>query len=307
MDTIDTYRERLIRKLKILNETVWDGRANRGRIDEWLDNFELDSSSQTERLHALFLLRHFMYFGESQIRTLLRALYRDLYKYPIVEQIRRNNNDTKDPLFILREFDSALKQTRFVGLGNPAESGPHLLYYFRQENDLLPEHFLTSEHLNTVYEDLAIGRLVFIDDLCGSGVQAEAYASSLLAELKHKRPDIHVAYYLLFATSVGLSKIKTEIPFDDVNCVVELDDTFKCFSPMSRYFSATPTIVNVSFSETMCRKYGQRLYPQDPLGGGDSQLMIGFSHNTPDNSLPIFWSSGAAGESWVPMFKRYQK
>jgi hypothetical protein len=306
--TIENYREQLIRKLKTLNETVWERRATAGQITEWLENFEPDPSvGLGEQLHALFLLRHFMYFGESQIRALLRALYRDLYRYPIVEHIRKENNNTKDSLFIWSEFNKYLKATRFVGLGNPAESGPHLLYYFRQENDLVPELFFTSEQLTALHDSPEITRLIFIDDLCGSGDQAKSYSTDLIADLKTNHPDIHVCYYLLFATSVGLKNIKNQIPFDDVNCVVELDETFKCFSPSSRYFYPRPSSIDATFSESMCRKYGQRLYPHDPLGGGDAQLMLGFKHNTPDNSLPIFWSNGAAGESWVPIFRRYQK
>jgi hypothetical protein len=73
-------------KIKTLNETVWERRATDPTITEWLDNFAPPSvAAPDERAHALFLLSNFMYFGDREIRGLLKALYRDLYRYPIIE------------------------------------------------------------------------------------------------------------------------------------------------------------------------------------------------------------------------------
>jgi hypothetical protein len=310
--SIEEYRETLIRKLKILNETVWEGRANAPHINQWLENFdEVPTGEGDEQLHALYLLRHFMYFGDRQIRALLKALYRDLFKYPIVEQIRKRNADTTDAAFLLREFDKELQKTRFVGIGNPAESGTHLLYPFRQVNDLPPELFIdstrvVSPHTFSNQED-EINRYVFIDDLCGSGEQAEIYTDSFLEKLKAVKPEAYLAYHLLIATTDGLRRLRENTLFNSVDCVIELDETFKCFSPESRYFQPTSHPINPEFAEKVCRKYGQRLYPQDPLGGGGAQLLIGFSHNTPDNSLPIFWFDDPPVAPWTPIFKRYRK
>lgn len=62
-----------------------------------------------------------------------------------------------------------------------------------------------------------------------------------------------------------------------------------------------------TFTEKICSAHGAVLCPEDPLGYQDGQLLIGFSHNTPDNTLPIFWSDGETGAPWIPVFKRYPK
>lgn len=312
MTSVEEYRETLIRKLKVLNETIWEGRATAPHINQWLENFDEPSVGEgDERLHALYLLRHFMYFGDRQIRALLRALYRDLFKYPIVEQIRKRNADTNDAMFLLREFDKELQKTRFVGIGNPAESGPHLLYPFRQVNELRLELFIDGTQVlsQDTFSDQEseISRYVFIDDLCGSGEQAKTYTDSFLEKLKQINPSAHLAYYLLIATTDGLRRLRENTLFDSVSCVVELDETFKCFSPESRYFQPKKDPINPEFAEKVCRKYGQRLYPQDPLGGGNAQLLVGFRHNTPDNSLPIFWFDDPPIAPWTPIFKGYRK
>jgi hypothetical protein len=53
----------------------------------------------------------------------------------------------------------------------------------------------------------------------------------------------------------------------------------------------------------MVEKYGKKLYKNHMLGYKDSQLLLGLEHNTPNNTLPIFWSE----EEWSPIFKRYGK
>ena len=132
-DAIFTY---LVRKLRTLNDTVWGHRAEWPKIEEWLSNFLADQPGQvhSEQLHALYLLGRFMYFGDLEMRELLRALYRDVYKYPIVASIRRSNGDTRDDNLLAGLFRQELRRTRFLGIGNPSESGTHLLYHFRQEN-----------------------------------------------------------------------------------------------------------------------------------------------------------------------------
>ena len=52
----------------------------------------------------LYLLTRFMYFGQREIKALLRSVYLDLFRYPLVAAIRRRNNNTTDAGFINAEF-----------------------------------------------------------------------------------------------------------------------------------------------------------------------------------------------------------
>ena len=144
MDT----KQKMLEKVKVLNEQLWGGRANRPAIDAWLDNFDMPGNeTQRERLHALFLLSNFMYFGSKEMRELMKALYRDLYRYPVIAGIRKSNSHTTDRGLIDRLFEDELNCTRFIGVGNPSESGCHLLYYLRQEN-ALPKNLFIHTHEN---------------------------------------------------------------------------------------------------------------------------------------------------------------
>lgn len=312
----------LIRKIKVLNDTIWEQRAKQPYIDRWLDNFLPPAAppSPNERLHALYLLSNFLYFGGREMRELLKSLFRDKYKYPIVQSIRQAHGNTSDCALIAAEFSKELHRTRFLGVGNPSESGCHLLYYFRQENELPKTLFI---HAHQIFLRQAttglpalrnpdVTRYVFIDDFCGSGHQAKEYSQDLVEDLKRLNPNSHVSYYVLFATEDGMKAIRERTSFDAVDCIYELDATFKCFGPLSRYFPLLRADdplkdIDKAFAQAMCTKYGQTLCPDKPLGYGGCQLLLGFHHNTPDNTLPILWHAGSSEHPWTPIFKRYDK
>jgi hypothetical protein len=315
-----TPQEELFAKIKSLNERLWENRANRPQIEDWLANFvgSGGASQQQEELAALYLLSKFMYFGDREVRELLRALYRDLFRYPIIEQIRRSNNDSKDVAFVTYLFHDALRRTRFLGMGNPAESGTHLLYSFRQENGLQLSQFLGAhqileggfDHIPRRFRDSQVDRYVFIDDFCGSGDQAALYSDELLSELRKVAADtgapVRLSYYALFGTSSGIDSARKRTLFDDVACVLELDDSYRCFHAATRYFQEVPAIVSQGNCKSMVKWYGDILWPSNPLGWKGGELLLGFHHNIPDNTLPIIWYNEPS-PAWQPIFPRFAK
>lgn len=297
---MDELRNELMAKVKVLNETVWEHKLRESDIERWLANFALEEQGTNEQLHALHLLSQFMYFGARELRELLVSLYRDLYRYPIIASIRQKHGHTTDVQFLNREFESQLRTTRFRGLGNPSESGAHLLYYFRQENGLRAAQFRTSADSN-------VTRYVFIDDLCGSGTQAERYAKRILPELRKKSPHCKLFYFVLFAFSDALRYVRANTDFDSVEAVYALDDSFHCFGDRSRYYIAEEEYFSREFARQMAEGHGRQLWPEHPLGYNDGQLLLGFTHNIPNNTLPIVWKGERRDGRWSPIFPRYSK
>ena len=313
---MDDVQDSLTSKIKVLNEKIWENRVPEPLIREWLDNFRRSGAETAkERLHALFMLSNMMYFGSKQMRELLRALYRDLYRYPIIESIRRQHGDTTDEKLIGQAFSDELQRTLFLGVGNPSESGCHLLYYFRQENGLSKAQFIHTHQIfhrdtNTgllILRHPDVKRYVFIDDFCGTGKQGTEYSRDVVSDLKKLDATVVVAYYVLFATSDGIGRVQAEKRFDEVACIYELDSTFKCFDRDARYFADPPAGIEKAFAEGMSREYGLGLVPSHPLGYENCQLLIAFHHNTPDNTLPIIWYDEPSGAPWTPVFRRYPK
>ena len=267
------FEHEIMIKIKSLSETIWDGHATEPEIHEWLANFTGRSMDVgKEQLHALYLLSNFMYFGSRQIRELLKVIFRDLYKYPIVESIRKSHGNTVDCSLIENEFETELQQTRFLGVGNPSESGYHLLYYFRQENSLPKTNFIHAHEVftrasssPTRLRSPRVQRYIFIDDFCGSGDQGITYSEDVVKLIKSLDPHSFVAYYMLFGTEVGIDRIRKGTQFDDVQSVFELDGSFKVFGSASRYFSEDFKNINKKFAKDICYHYGKDLDSENPL------------------------------------------
>jgi len=308
---MDSLKEIYQKKIKILSETVWDGRAKSDEVDNWLNNFsQSDEVSQDEQIHALYLLSNYMYFSSEEIKEMLKAIYRDLFKYPIIKLIREENNHTLDRGLINDKFDEELKLSRFLGVGNPSESGSHLLYYFRQENNIPKKYFI---NLNEIYhyvdgslqlKNPEIKRYVFIDDFCGGGTQVETYLKEEISKIKSISSDIELDYFVLFAGEDGLEYAKNNVNFDKCDAVFKLDKSYRCFGRDSRYEPDEGSKLCWSFAKNMTQNYGNSLYQNHPLGHNNCQFLLGFFHNTPNNTLPIIWKNS---ESWQPIFRRYDK
>lgn len=298
----------LLENIKTLNSAVWENRVPRPRIDSWLKGF---SGGDDEQLNALFLLSQMIYFGDNEIREALRSIYRDLFRYPVVANLRRSNADTTDVALLDRLFRLELNATRFLGMGNPSESGTHLLYFFRQENELPADVFIHTHHIlsrsTTQPNQLrqpAVRRYIFLDDLCGSGKQAIEYSRDVVELAKAIDATVSFAYFPIIATEDGLTRVRNEAKFDEVEAVFQVDKSYKCFSNSSRHFADPPAGVTLALALTLAQTYGQALEPATPLGYGDGQLLLAFHHNTPDNTLPIMWSDTGG---WAPPFRRHPK
>ena len=98
--------------------------------------------------------------------------------------------------------------------------------------------------------------------------------------------------------------------FKDVIVAKELTEEYKAFSPKSEVFANKEERERLKL---MCLKYGEKLYPnakygEHPLGYDDSQALIIFDHNVPNNTLPIIWASPrnekTKGVVWYPLWER---
>lgn len=299
-------RDDYLEVIEVLNKKVWDRRLKGGELDLWLAKF-----SAEEQLSALHLLAQFTYFGHREIREMLRTLYRDMIRYPAIQSIRKVHGNTLDPAIIEPAFEAELRTTRFLGMGNPSESGTHLLYYFRQENDLPKSLFINGHeifhrdaHTHTItLKTPKVRRYVFIDDLCGSGSQAIRYSKNLLRDMLALDNTLDISYFSLLGSEAGLNLIRKQSAFTTAEALFSMDESFRCFHPSSRYYLGSEQAERVQAESTM-RKHGMLLEPSFPLGFNDSQLLLGFFHNIPDNTLPVIWSTKS---DWTPVFRRYDK
>ena len=311
----EKYFLELQNKIKTLTLTAWyDRNLNWSEVDSWLSQFNMNEESSVARLQMLFLVSNFLYFGKREIEELLKTIFRDFVKYPIVYKYRKENSDTKNLSEIQKALKKRIGKTFFMGMGNPSESATHLLYHFRKINSISKKKFLlredifqTDSHGKYKLKETQIDELIFIDDLSCSGSQAKDYSKNLIDKIKERFSNIKIRYITLFSTDFAQEEIQKETSFDRVECVFNLDSSFKCFSDGSRFYKGENNYFDKQFTKEMCRKYDHKLKPGYELGYKSSQLLLGFFHNTPDNVPPIFWFKGDHLTPWDPIFPRDDK
>lgn len=283
--------EDLFKRIMLTNEIVWHHWLSKKEIEKWLSNFKGEVfDSRYERQLALWLLANFVYYNENEVRHLCKTLYRDF-----VHQMLLDTNTME--LGIRSALESIFRTSRFCNLGLPVESGAHILYYFRQENKLPLENFISRpERLPS-----SINTIVFVDDVTISGAQAKKYIEETIDYDENKKKIL-----LTFISTDEAIQLLLKSDIRVISCIT-LDERCKCFSKNSGLFHDCKDKLND------CKKfatvYGSKsllFHPVSlhPLGYMGGEYAFGFVYNTPDNTLPIFW---ADNKGWIPIMKRYEK
>ena len=302
-----------LRTVIALDREIWHEQLTEETITKWIEQFDgqLDTS-ENEQILALTLLSHFMFFGRLELDVLCRALYHEHLWYPIVSAYRQANRDTLNEEEIDHAVRNELDRTVIVGPGNAAESGAHLLYQFRIANDLPLKLFVSPvELLHYRRSQLKrIRRIVLLDDLCGSGESVERFNRDLIKPLQRWRFGMRhfsVSYLTLFATREGIGRARRL--FNSGTAMI-LDESHQVFAASSRYFrpGTRASQIDISFEQarSILMHYGSNLYRSHPLGYRNSQLLLGFAHNIPNNTLPVFWST-AGSPRWQAVVRRHGK
>ncbi|SFR56971.1 hypothetical protein SAMN04488591_2047 [Microbacterium azadirachtae] len=315
-----TADEATVRRLKTMSETLWEGQGSIPAVDRWLENFDGKTeqySADVERHHAAHLLSHFTYFGQREVKELLVSLYRDHFRYEIIQQVRRDAANSSDPTVLRAGFAERLQRTRFLGAGGPSESGTMLLYSFRQENKLDETLFPDRYQLFAPDGDKPFGRLadptverlVFIDDVLGTGTQAIKHSATFIPQIRQAAArsgrKIDIWYLTLFALPDGLTVVE-RLDYDRVDAVHLMTASQRAFSEESHVYADPPAGINRETGRAVAERYGISVAPGNCFGYEGGQLMLGLNHNIPDHTLPIFWASNTV-VPWHPIFTRHNK
>lgn len=283
--------ERLKKIILKTSIVAWNNKVSEYSINHWLENFtgKYFSSIEVEQKIALWLLAHFTFYSNNDVRILCKDLFNLILHQKLIENVNIKSFDDV--------LDELLNDSLFVGLGNDSESGKTILYYFRQENKLSKQCFEPKD--GHKYKNL-----IFIDDVTMSGSQACSYGRKYRIDAEKKYAGF------LIATEEAVKTIR-ESPLNMYPlATMVLDKRDQAFSQDSFVFS-DPKVKDIAgFAKEFCYEYGKIAVAEEkymhkcPLGFSDGEYLIGFEYNTPDNSLPIFWGTS---NGWIPIFKRYEK
>lgn len=241
---------------------------------KWFGNFKPSQCSL-----ALMLLEKIQYISDQDIRGYIETS---------AEQIKNILN---------HDLSSAL----FYPLGNStASSGSQFLYEYRNELGLKDGNFKSDDFRSQLNRNRDI---VFFDDIIGSGSQATKFFNDNLTKSIAK-----CHYIALLGFENGIKKIKKDAGFQNLVVCKRLSDEEMAFSDNSWVFKDPAERHKI---EVLCQEYGKKLYPDHPLGYDNSQALIVFPHNTPNNTLPVIWAGSKSEsnpeEKWHPIWPRKKR
>lgn len=300
----DPEKNKMFNKIIEKNQNCWRKFNDSGPILSWLRNF----ANAREIYFALVLADSIMYYTSDQIKSLWKLILMNRAKLFLLNEIFPNN----EPVEIETWFPEYLrKNCVFVGFGATCKSGAAMPYLFDKSHNIRNLTYMGMFEFLCRYQELgALKKVLLLDDFIGSGNQARSKWFSKvpidkkkkrsLDDVSRKNPHLQFVYLALVGCKEGKEKIERTTPMK-VIVGEELDEKFKCFSDVSIIYRDPDE--RREAKEVMEKK--GRMLCKYPLGYDNMQLAIAFSHNTPDNSLPVIWKRLPDG-GWFPLFERFE-
>ena len=253
--------------------------SNRLKIDKddismWLDNFQIN-----EQKYALKLLEHLKIVSAEDLKNICEKLYKK----------------------ILEKFN--LQDLVFVSIGGEAKSDKYISYHFRLYNEILEEQFINQ--FEPKLKELNDKTIIYLDDISSTGGQLCDNWIDFSKRLKNEFIISNTFVFVpLFLTKKAKQRIEEETGFQVIflyeNLLTEKNNVL---SEEAKIFRGE----ELKKATEIFSKYGRKLYPKEPLGFGNSALLLVFPYNTPNNTLPVIWGqSYDINFKWKPLFPRYE-
>jgi hypothetical protein len=264
------------------------GSVNVFDVLNWLSNFK-----KTEYSMALAILSKLEYFNEKEVIELLQLRLAELDKL-----VERGSNIIIHPI------------------GEYGKSGTLLIYYLKKtpfykaysQRIRFYETYNVLKYKKKKNEIPANSFFVLLDDFFGSGKSFISYYSTYVEPHTKGNKDITATFilslfYLNRAGSLIASKYKgtltligekREACFHSAKSVFGYRDRMLPYREFCFSYGKHMELFSITNEQT-----GEKtIYP---LGYENSQALIVFPYNPPNNTLPIIWS---ANNNWVPLYPR---
>ncbi len=150
--------------------------------------------------------------------------------------------------------------------------------------------------------------VLIVDDFAGTGstvlkglerfLSQEGIEDVLESYLDQRR----ILCYLLYSFSEALQRLRENYPRVDFLAAHVFAEEVSALDSEAGIFEDNEEI---GFARDILIQIGRELTPQMPLGYGDLGGLVVFHNTVPNDTLPIFWSSGIVNDKpWKPLFPR---
>ncbi|USK39931.1 hypothetical protein LIS77_05230 [Cytobacillus firmus] len=222
------------------------------------------------------LVKHYNYYTRKQIEVILMDIHNTINNVLYL--------NPQETIYSRIEDDSKI------------DSSNSLLEEFKIINDISNSFSHDIEKLNI--EDFNyITNVVFIDDIIGSGKTVEKFFKKNIKKLS----KVNIYIFCIEILEEGKQHLEQYIQNQNLTCIINQ------FNIHSRAFSNLKIFNSDNYEkEQMLRKFEEGLFGANSkfvMGFENSQAIISFYRNTPNNTLGTFWYSGSKWEGLFPRSK----
>lgn len=279
---------------QLIERGFWD--IQTPRFDSWYRQF----CGAEEQYFAACLLDQVIFRTrqqfEASLRTLFRsnlsgALFPDAHDLHLLEILKQRGDPRLRLVPVICETDP------------PTKSGPLVMRRLQRILQLNHKWMCWPWQSARAIEEDAVETILFIDDFLGSGGQFVTFFKQWDFD-KHHSAGIKHFYAPVVAHQLGKDHLAKELPSVCVVSAETLSSSHGFFSTKV-WDRLGRGSVSADDAKSWYMDFGVRrnFKPKSAslLGYGDLALVFGFSHATPNNSLPILWYGSA---NWQPLLER---
>ncbi len=262
------------------------------QVRAWLD--QLDSN--VERRILFKLLRHLRFFKDAEIREKFRSAHSWIkQRLPVVVKTSRaqRRND------ILVSY-----------VDGPGKSGAHYAGLYANTNEIVSDNIVSPEKLAERVREFGDGNavaVVVVDDMIGTGSNLVGKFAALSGVFNDAGigTEVPLSVAVLTGTVAGERRVRkhlqVELPNSDLEICEILEDKHFAFTDALGLWESED---EKSHAKALLTDLGARVQKRKPLGFEDQGLLLSFSRNCPNNSLPILHGFGKTNSPWTPLFPR---
>ena len=257
-------------------------------VRSWLQQVE----TNVEKRALFSLLQNLRFYGDAEVREFFgEANSRVRKKLPVF--VRRSRAQRRDDIVVSYA-------------GGPGKSGAYYAALYANTAEIASRNIIEpSKICSSMSSEKTC--LVIVDDIIGTGQNLVDQLSKLSEPFAEAEIGtvVPLAVVVLCATSEGEGRVRKYISDRWQNADLEICESIEnahyAFSDSLGFWE---TEEQKSIAKSLVTDLGARINRGKPLGYGDQGLLLTFSRNCPNNSLPILHGDGKATAPWRPLFRR---
>ena len=261
-------------------------------VRTWIEQVE----SNVERRILFKILENVRFFREPEVREKLEQAHKRI-RSKLPPFVKKSRAQRRDDIFVT------------YGDG-PGKSGAHYASIYAAVNEIAPTNIVVPGEVVSTVDSVRSGGqvgVVLVDDMLGTGNNMVERLSDLTAAFREAGigTEVPLSVVVLCGTPKGETAVRAFLEREMENADLEVCETIdegSCAFPNGLGFWESEE--EKSMAKTLARDLGARVQKRTPLGYQEQGMLLTFSRNCPNNTLPILHGNGRGEKSWRAIFPR---